>query len=240
MEDIVERGGVRTAIADVSFTAHMPDCLEMPYQPRLRGAEIALSAETPRRKERYRIGGNSCLAGDVMGDWLFDEPLAIGDPLIFEDMMHYTMVKSTMFNGVHHPAIGLIDSDWCVQHAAGVRLTATTGTGSRESYKNHRYRLRRRSGAYGALPGGIQSGSVRRERLSEFTKGSPGPRRDPSEIAASWIGNDPVLIGMDAPLGWPSSLGTSSYSASGRGDPGRCGARPLSPLYRRRDGKPNW
>ena len=110
VEDIVERGGIRTAIADISFTAHMPDCLEMPYQPRVRGAAIASGNATSDRKERYRIGGNSCLAGDVMGDWLFDKPLAIGDPLIFEDMIHYTMVKTTMFNGVHHPAIGLIDT----------------------------------------------------------------------------------------------------------------------------------
>ena len=109
VEDVVNRGGIDTAILDVSFTAHMPDCLEMPYQPRIRGAEIA-GEENSAGGYRYRIGGNSCLAGDVMGDWIFPEPLNPGDTVIFEDMIHYTMVKTTMFNGVHHPDIGILDT----------------------------------------------------------------------------------------------------------------------------------
>ncbi len=109
VQDIVSRGGVLTAILDVSFTAHMPDCLEMPYQPRIRGARIASAEDT--RGYRYRMGGNSCLAGDVMGDWLFEEPLAPGDEIIFEDMIHYTMVKTSMFNGVAHPSIGIVRRD---------------------------------------------------------------------------------------------------------------------------------
>ncbi|WP_319560183.1 carboxynorspermidine decarboxylase [Marispirochaeta sp.] len=109
VQDIVRRGGVSTVLLDVSFTAHMPDCLEMPYQPRIRGARIA----EPGDKSccRYRMGGNSCLAGDVMGDWIFDEPLTVGDDIIFEDMIHYTMVKTNMFNGVAHPSIGIIRRD---------------------------------------------------------------------------------------------------------------------------------
>jgi carboxynorspermidine decarboxylase len=113
VEDIVTRGGIRTAILDVSFTAHMPDCLEMPYQPRIRGMRIAETRHdgVPERGFRYQMGGNSCLAGDVQGDWLSDTELKIGDPLIFEDMIHYTMVKTTMFNGVHHPSIGILKPD---------------------------------------------------------------------------------------------------------------------------------
>lgn len=105
--DIVENKGIRTAILNVSFTAHMPDCLEMPYQPRIRGAY----QEAKEGKYAYRMGGNSCLAGDYMGYWSFDQPLVPGDYLIFEDMIHYTIVKTTMFNGVAHPAIGLWNED---------------------------------------------------------------------------------------------------------------------------------
>lgn len=101
--DIVENSGVKTAILDVSFTAHMPDCLEMPYQPRVRGTQQGVV----EGKHIYRLGGNSCLAGDYMEYWSFDTPLKPGDKLIFEDMIHYTMVKTTMFNGVPHPAIGI-------------------------------------------------------------------------------------------------------------------------------------
>ena len=100
--DIVENHGVKTAIMDASFTCHMPDTLEMPYKPRIRGA-----SEPIEGKQTYRIGGNSCLSGDYMGDWSFDEPLKPGDWLIFEDMIHYTIVKTSMFNGIPHPAIGL-------------------------------------------------------------------------------------------------------------------------------------
>jgi len=101
--DVVERHGIKTAILDVSFTAHMPDCLEMPYKPRIRGAHH----EPVDEKPTYRMGGNSCLSGDFIGYWSFDEPLKPGDKIVFEDMIHYTMVKTTMFNGVPHPEIAI-------------------------------------------------------------------------------------------------------------------------------------
>jgi carboxynorspermidine decarboxylase len=80
----------------------MPDCLEMPYQPVILGA-----TDEKAGKPTYRMGGVSCLAGDFMGNWSFDQELKPGDKIIFEDMIHYTTVKTTMFNGVSHPAIGL-------------------------------------------------------------------------------------------------------------------------------------
>jgi carboxynorspermidine decarboxylase len=101
--DVVENKGIRTAILNVSFTAHMPDCLEMPYQPRIRGAY----QEAVPGKFACRMGGNSCLAGDYMGYWSFDQLLKSGDTILFEDMIHYTVVKTTMFNGVAHPSIGI-------------------------------------------------------------------------------------------------------------------------------------
>lgn len=104
--DIVENHGIQTAIIDASFTCHMPDCLEMPYKPAIRGAK-----EPEKEKPTYRIGGNSCLSGDYMGDWSFDRPLQIGDTLIFEDMIHYTLVKTTMFNGIPHPSLALWNCD---------------------------------------------------------------------------------------------------------------------------------
>ena len=109
--DIVERDGISTAVLDVSFTAHMPDCLEMPYQPRILGAEIAEQGNDEASTDgyRYRVGGNSCLAGDWAGDWIFPRPLKPGDDVVFLDMIHYTMVKTTMFNGVKHPDIGIYD-----------------------------------------------------------------------------------------------------------------------------------
>lgn len=103
VSDIVENGGIQTAMLNVSFACHMPDCLEMPYKPRIRGA----CQEPVIGKPTYRMGGNSCLSGDFMGDWSFDQPLQVGDRVIFEDMIHYTIVKTTMFNGVSHPSIGL-------------------------------------------------------------------------------------------------------------------------------------
>lgn len=105
--DIVENQGIKTAILDVSFACHMPDCLEMPYKPKIRGAYH----DPVEGKPTYRMGGNSCLSGDFMGDWSFDEPLAIGDKIVFEDMIHYTIVKTTMFNGISHPAIALWRQD---------------------------------------------------------------------------------------------------------------------------------
>jgi carboxynorspermidine decarboxylase len=100
--DVVENDGIHTAIMDASFTCHMPDCLEMPYKPVISNATDAIAG-----KPTYRIGGCSCLSGDNIGDWSFDKPLEIGDKLIFEDMIHYTMVKTTMFNGISHPSIGI-------------------------------------------------------------------------------------------------------------------------------------
>ncbi|AVM51701.1 carboxynorspermidine decarboxylase [Bacteroides zoogleoformans] len=100
--DIVENRGIRTAILNVSFTCHMPDCLEMPYQPAVCGSKMG--DEGPYV---YRLGGNSCLSGDYMGMWSFDHELRIGERIIFEDMIHYTMVKTNMFNGIHHPAIAM-------------------------------------------------------------------------------------------------------------------------------------
>lgn len=129
--DIVENHGIRTAILDVSFTCHMPDCLEMPYYPEVKlrttssttapsykggessGLQKDLIAQlVPSSREGsevglYRLGGNSCLSGDFMGTWLFPRPLAVGDEIIFEDMIHYTTVKTTTFNGVHHPSLVL-------------------------------------------------------------------------------------------------------------------------------------
>ena len=102
VEDIIENQGIKTAILDVSFTAHMPDCLEMPYKPKISGATDPVEG-----KPTYRIGGNSCLSGDVMGEWSFETELVPGDRIIFLDMIHYTMVKTTTFNGVHHPSIGI-------------------------------------------------------------------------------------------------------------------------------------
>ncbi|MDR1738772.1 MAG: carboxynorspermidine decarboxylase [Candidatus Symbiothrix sp.] len=109
--DIVGNHGVKTAILDVSFTCHMPDCLEMPYKPMVRGAcQIPIAG-----KPTYRLGGNSCLSGDFIGEWSFDQELKIGDRIIFEDMIHYTMVKTTMFNGIVHPSICLRKTDGSVE-----------------------------------------------------------------------------------------------------------------------------
>jgi len=102
VEDIIENRDITTAILNVSFTAHMPDCLEMPYQPMILGA-----IDETNGKPTYRMGGNSCLAGDFMGNWSFDQPLKIGDKIVFNDMIHYTMVKTNTFNGVKHPSIGI-------------------------------------------------------------------------------------------------------------------------------------
>lgn len=112
--DIVEDKNIKTAILDVSFTCHMPDCLEMPYQPEVRGAE-SVEMERAVDKNTYRLGGNSCLSGDFMGSWRFDHPLEIGEKLIFEDMIHYTTVKTNMFNGITHPAISMLKSDGKLQ-----------------------------------------------------------------------------------------------------------------------------
>lgn len=103
--DIVENEGP-IAILDISATAHMPDVLEMPYRPAVRGA-----GEPGEKPYDYRLGGNSCLAGDVIDTYSFDAPLTIGQRIIFEDMIHYTMVKTTFFNGVEHPSIGILKTN---------------------------------------------------------------------------------------------------------------------------------
>ena len=100
--DIVENKD-KIAILDISATAHMPDVLEMPYRPAVRGA-----GEANEKAYTYKLGGNSCLAGDVIDLYSFDHELQIGERVIFEDMIHYTMVKTTFFNGVEHPAIGIL------------------------------------------------------------------------------------------------------------------------------------
>lgn len=104
--DIVEDKGIKTAILNVSFTCHMPDCLEMPYQPEVEGA-LSLGNEIKNITDEniFRLGGNSCLSGDFMGYWLFPNGLYVGDEIIFKDMIHYTTVKTTMFNGIQHPSI---------------------------------------------------------------------------------------------------------------------------------------
>ena len=125
--DIVEDKGIRTAILDVSFTCHMPDCLEMPYHPEVRGAEIVTLGDINEKEGAepptfegieggcYRLGGNSCLSGDFMGYWRFDHELQVGERIVFEDMIHYTTVKTNTFNGITHPSIALLRTDGSLQ-----------------------------------------------------------------------------------------------------------------------------
>ena len=109
--DIVKNKGVKTAILNVSFTCHMPDCLEMPYFPAVRNAQHFDEIPENLSLYIYRIGGNSCLSGDFMSYWGFKKPLQVGDEIIFEDMIHYTTVKTNMFNGIDHPNLVLKNSD---------------------------------------------------------------------------------------------------------------------------------
>lgn len=109
--DVVEDKGIRTAILNVSFTCHMPDCLEMPYMPAVRGAREVAGGKASSGAHVYRLGGNSCLSGDFMGLWQFDHELNVGENVIFEDMIHYTTVKTTMFNGVGHPSLAFLHAD---------------------------------------------------------------------------------------------------------------------------------
>ena len=112
--DIV-KNGVDIAILDVSAAAHMPDCLEMPYRPDVRNSYMAEAVKKNHKLKlkgeqpyNYRLGGPTCLAGDVIGDYGFEAPLTIGDRLIFEDMVHYTIVKNNTFNGIPLPSIGML------------------------------------------------------------------------------------------------------------------------------------
>lgn len=109
--DIVENHGVKTAIIDASFACHMPDTLEMPYKP-----AITESVSPSEGTHPYRLGGNSCLSGDYVGDWHFDHQLCRGERLTLEDMNHYTTVKTTMFNGIDHPAIALVHADGNIEY----------------------------------------------------------------------------------------------------------------------------
>ncbi|MBD5316324.1 MAG: carboxynorspermidine decarboxylase [Bacteroides sp.] len=102
--DVVENAGISTAIIDASFACHMPDTLEMPYKP-------AITESREGAPFVYRLGGNSCLSGDFMGDWTFDAPLEPGTRLTLEDMNHYTTVKTNMFNGISHPDMVWVDAD---------------------------------------------------------------------------------------------------------------------------------
>lgn len=112
IQDIVENHGIRTAIVDVSFACHMPDCLEMPYQPKIIGAKII---DNENSQFSYRMGGNSCLSGDFVGSWQFDHELQIGERIVFEDMNHYTNVKTNMFNGITHPSVALRRLDGTIE-----------------------------------------------------------------------------------------------------------------------------
>ncbi len=117
--DIVENSGIKTAILDVSFTCHMPDCLEMPYMPVVDGAEIVDEHSSALESEGiyiYKLGGNSCLSGDFLGSWKFDHELSVGETIVFEDMLHYTTVKTNMFNGVSHPALAILHEDGTLEY----------------------------------------------------------------------------------------------------------------------------
>ena len=106
VEDIMDSQGIKVAIIDASISAHMPDCIEMPYKPIIWNATDPILG-----KPTYRFGGLTCLAGDYIGDYSFNQELKIGDKIIFNDMMHYTMVKTTTFNGVNLPNIGTWKED---------------------------------------------------------------------------------------------------------------------------------
>jgi len=120
--DIVNNGGLKTALLDVSFTCHMPDCLEMPYKPKILG-------EVEKGDYRYAMGGMSCLAGDFVDGFVFGKPLVVGQRLVFDDMIHYTMVKTSTFNGINLPSIGIL------QKEGSFRLLHTYG------YEEYRSRL---------------------------------------------------------------------------------------------------
>jgi carboxynorspermidine decarboxylase len=132
--DVFSSAGHNLAILDISATAHMPDVMEMPYRPDVFLVDAAATATQEQQPavclanesyhlaeeggstaHTYRLGGPTCLAGDVTGDYAFPRPLRIGDVLVFDDMAHYTMVKTTMFNGVPHPAIRVLHEDGSIE-----------------------------------------------------------------------------------------------------------------------------
>ena len=102
----VTRNQKDIGLLDISVSAHMPDCLEMPYRPNILGAGLP-----GEHKHNYILGGTTCLSGDVVGEYSFDAPLEVGSRVVFDDMIHYTMVKTTTFNGVTHPSIGILRED---------------------------------------------------------------------------------------------------------------------------------
>lgn len=106
--DIVDNG-MKIAVLDTSAEAHMPDTLAMPYRADIRNADLP-----NKKKHTFRLAGNTCLAGDIIGDYSFDKPLEVGDKIILEDMIHYTMVKTTTFNGIKLPSIAIKKED-CYQ-----------------------------------------------------------------------------------------------------------------------------
>ena len=122
--DLIEAGGHQIAILDTSATCHMPDVLEMPYRPNILDAD-----EPGTHPHTYRLGGMSCLAGDIIGDYSFPEPLQVGQHIVFLDMSHYTMVKNSTFNGVPLPAISLHSK------ASGLQVVRKFG------YEDYRNRL---------------------------------------------------------------------------------------------------
>jgi len=109
--DVIDSQGINVAIIDSSFTCHMPDCLEMPYKPDILEVDTTYPNDYPDAENyKYRIGGISCLSGDQVGDYLFKKTLAPGDKIVFGNMIIYTMVKTTSFNGVNLPSIGMLNS----------------------------------------------------------------------------------------------------------------------------------
>ena len=132
VQDVFTSLGYTHAILDVSVTAHMPDVLEMPYRPDvfatspgraepgarqpavcLPGERYTLAGQPGELPHTYRLGAPTCLAGDVLGDYSFPTPLRVGDELVLDDMAHYTIVKTSHFNGVPHPSIQLLLPDGC-------------------------------------------------------------------------------------------------------------------------------
>ncbi len=111
VQDVLPGAAIRPVVLDVSISAHMPDCIEMPYTPRVFRPDGEVGTTPEAGQTRYRLGGTTCLAGDYVGDYAFATPLQPGDRLVFDDMMHYTMVKTTFFNGVKHPALGIWQED---------------------------------------------------------------------------------------------------------------------------------